>query len=105
MNSIIQIRSVLVTPWDPYSYWLKKILSVLIIQLKTRVITIQTQASPVNWKVLAMKNNKHESGIGGESKKTPHSENPYKLLNLKLTRVKKSAAGIPAVVAALSDFI
>ncbi|MDN3549184.1 FdhF/YdeP family oxidoreductase [Mucilaginibacter aquaedulcis] len=35
--------------------------------------------------------------------KTPSAENPYKLLNLKSTGVKKWAAGIPAVLAAFSD--
>ncbi|QNL48722.1 FdhF/YdeP family oxidoreductase [Olivibacter sp. SDN3] len=37
-------------------------------------------------------------------KKIPAAENPYKLLDLKLTKVKTSAAGLPAVIAAFSDF-
>ncbi|MDB4919139.1 FdhF/YdeP family oxidoreductase [Mucilaginibacter sp.] len=39
------------------------------------------------------------------NKETPSAENPEKLLNLKSTGPKKWAAGIPAVVAALSDVI
>ncbi|HEY9047116.1 MAG TPA: FdhF/YdeP family oxidoreductase [Ohtaekwangia sp.] len=35
----------------------------------------------------------------------PSAENPYKLLNLKLTPVEKWAAGIPAVKAAFSDLL
>lgn len=38
-------------------------------------------------------------------KKEPASENPYKLLDLKLTPVKTWAAGIPAVLAAFGDLI
>jgi len=38
-------------------------------------------------------------------KKEPAAENPYKLLDLKLTPVKTWAAGIPAVVAAFGDLI
>lgn len=37
--------------------------------------------------------------------KEPQAENPYKLLDLKLTPVEKSAAGIPAVLAAFADLI
>lgn len=43
--------------------------------------------------------------IEEEIKKEPSAENPFKLLNLKLTHVEKSAAGIPAVLAAFSDLI
>jgi molybdopterin-dependent oxidoreductase alpha subunit len=39
------------------------------------------------------------------NKEVPSAENPEKLLNLKSTGPKKWAAGIPAVVAALSDVI
>lgn len=38
-------------------------------------------------------------------KKVPDPENPYRLLDLKLTKVKDSAAGVPAVIAAFSDLI
>lgn len=38
-------------------------------------------------------------------KKEPAAENPYKLLDLKLTPVKTWAAGIPAVLAAFGDLI
>lgn len=38
-------------------------------------------------------------------KKEPQAENPYKLLDLKLTPVEKSAAGVPAVLAAFADLI
>lgn len=38
-----------------------------------------------------------------KDKKTPAAENPYKLSDLKVTRVKKWAAGVPAVMAAFSD--
>lgn len=44
-------------------------------------------------------NNKIEKEIKNE----PQAENPYRLLDLKLTHVEKSAAGIPAVLAAFSD--
>lgn len=38
-------------------------------------------------------------------KKESQAENPYKLLDLKLTPVEKSAAGVPAVLAAFADLI
>jgi len=38
-----------------------------------------------------------------KDKKEPAAENPYKLLDLKLTKVEKWAAGVPAVMAAFSD--
>jgi len=38
-------------------------------------------------------------------KKEPAAENPYKLLDLKLTPIKTWAAGIPAVLAAFGDLI
>jgi molybdopterin-dependent oxidoreductase alpha subunit len=40
-----------------------------------------------------------------EEKKEPSAEPPYKLLDLKLTKVKTWAAGVPAVMAAFSDII
>jgi len=44
-----------------------------------------------------------KKGVEKELKKEPNAENPYRLLDLKLTHVEKSAAGIPAVMAAFSD--
>lgn len=46
-----------------------------------------------------------ENKIEEEINKEPNAENPYTLLDLKLTHVEKSAAGIPAVLAAFSDLI
>ncbi|MBB6238807.1 molybdopterin-dependent oxidoreductase alpha subunit [Pedobacter sp. AK013] len=40
-----------------------------------------------------------------QDKKIPSAENPYKLLDLKLTPVEKSAAGMHAVMAAMGDLI
>lgn len=40
-----------------------------------------------------------------QDKKAPSAENPYKLLDLKLTPVEKSAAGMHAVMAAMGDLI
>jgi len=40
-----------------------------------------------------------------DNKKEPSAENPYKLLDLKLTPVEKSAAGMHAVMAAMGDLI
>jgi len=45
----------------------------------------------------------NQKGIAKEVKKEPSAENPYRLLDLKLTHVEKSAAGIPAVMAAFRD--
>lgn len=45
----------------------------------------------------------NQKGIAKELKKEPSAENPYRLLDLKLTHVEKSAAGIPAVMAAFKD--
>ena len=45
----------------------------------------------------------NQKGIAKELKKEPSAENPYRLLDLKLTHVEKSAAGIPAVMAAFRD--
>jgi molybdopterin-dependent oxidoreductase alpha subunit len=38
-----------------------------------------------------------------KNRKEPSAENPYKLSDLKITKVEKWAAGVPAVMAALSD--
>jgi len=38
-----------------------------------------------------------------KDKKEPSAENPYELLDLKLTKVENRAAGVPAVIAAFSD--
>ena len=38
-------------------------------------------------------------------KRTPSAENPYKLSDLKITKVEKSAGGVPAVMAAVRDLI
>jgi len=46
-------------------------------------------------------NNKKK--IEKEISKEPNAENPFSLLDLKLTHVEKAAAGIPAVMAAFSD--
>jgi molybdopterin-dependent oxidoreductase alpha subunit len=51
-----------------------------------------------------MKEDKPKKNIGQENK-IPDAENPYKLLDLKLTKVKNWAAGVPGVVAAFSDLI
>ncbi|KIC02922.1 hypothetical protein OA88_06430 [Flavobacterium sp. JRM] len=40
-----------------------------------------------------------------DNKKVPDAENPYRLLDLKLTKVEDWAAGVPAVIAAFSDLI
>lgn len=40
-----------------------------------------------------------------KNKKVPDAENPYRLLDLKLTKVEDWAAGVPAVIAAFSDLI
>lgn len=45
----------------------------------------------------------HNKKIEEEIGKEPNAENPYTLLDLKLTHVEKSAAGIPAVLAAFGD--
>lgn len=46
-------------------------------------------------------NNKKK--VEEEISKEPNAENPFTLLDLKLTHVEKAAAGIPAVMAAFSD--
>ncbi|MFD1165958.1 FdhF/YdeP family oxidoreductase [Sphingobacterium daejeonense] len=50
-----------------------------------------------------MKEEKSIEEIKSEIKHFPDAENPYKLLDLKLTPVEKWAAGVPAVIAAISD--
>ncbi|MCF3110651.1 FdhF/YdeP family oxidoreductase [Niabella sp. CC-SYL272] len=47
----------------------------------------------------------HKKEIETMLKSEPDAENPYKLLNLKLTPLKTWAAGIPAVMAAMKDLI
>ncbi|KFF11317.1 hypothetical protein IW15_16355 [Chryseobacterium soli] len=46
-----------------------------------------------------------ENKIEQEINKEPSAENPYELLDLKLSHVETSAAGIPAVIAAFSDLL
>jgi molybdopterin-dependent oxidoreductase alpha subunit len=48
---------------------------------------------------------KSQKDIEDKITRKPDAENPYKLLDLKLTKVGKWAAGVPAVVAAFSDLI
>lgn len=43
--------------------------------------------------------------IEREISREPNAENPFKLLDLKLTPVEKWAAGIPAVIAAMTDLV
>jgi len=52
-----------------------------------------------------MEDNNKKQKLGQEIKAEPQAENPYKLLDIKLTPVEKSAAGIPAVLAAFADLI
>ncbi|ASW73931.1 hypothetical protein IQ37_18330 [Chryseobacterium piperi] len=52
-----------------------------------------------------MKEDYKKEEIEEEIKKEPDAENPYHLLDLKLTPVEKSAAGIHAVMAAFGDLI
>ncbi|MFT3750682.1 MAG: FdhF/YdeP family oxidoreductase [Agriterribacter sp.] len=47
----------------------------------------------------------HKKETEEEIKKEPNAENPFRLLDLKLTPVKTWAAGIPAVQAVLSDLV
>lgn len=44
-------------------------------------------------------------GREDENEKQPSAENPYELSDLKITKVEKSAAGIPAVMSAMGDLI
>lgn len=50
-----------------------------------------------------MEDNHKKKEIEKEISKEPNAENPYTLLDLKLTHVEKAAAGVPAVMAAFSD--
>ncbi|CAC9974647.1 FdhF/YdeP family oxidoreductase [Flavobacterium panici] len=52
-----------------------------------------------------MKEDKSPKGINDKITKEPNAENPYKLLDLKLTKTGKWAAGVPAVISAFSDLI
>ncbi|MEI2272911.1 FdhF/YdeP family oxidoreductase [Sphingobacterium sp. ML3W] len=52
-----------------------------------------------------MEDNNKKQKLEQEIKAEPQAENPYKLLDIKLTPVEKSAAGIPAVLAAFADLI
>lgn len=52
-----------------------------------------------------MKEEQHDKNSTDKNKKIPDAENPYRLLDLKLTKVEDWAAGVPAVVAAFSDLI
>ncbi|KPE49051.1 FdhF/YdeP family oxidoreductase [Chryseobacterium indologenes] len=50
-----------------------------------------------------MEDHNKKKEIEESIRKEPDAENPYTLLDLKLTHVEKAAAGIPAVMAAFSD--
>ncbi|WP_152270742.1 FdhF/YdeP family oxidoreductase [Agriterribacter humi] len=50
-------------------------------------------------------NNRREDKADENYKEEPSAQNPYKLLDLKLTKVKNWAAGVPAVMASLSDLM
>ncbi|MFH6988635.1 FdhF/YdeP family oxidoreductase [Flavobacterium collinsii] len=52
-----------------------------------------------------MKEDQSKKNTDGKVPKEPNAENPYRLLDLKLTKVEKWAAGVPAVIAAFSDLI
>lgn len=52
-----------------------------------------------------MKEDKSPKDINDKIAKEPNAENPYKLLDLKLTKTGKWAAGVPAVISAFSDLI
>ncbi len=52
-----------------------------------------------------MEEDKMEEDKKHPERQTPDAENPYRLLNLKLTHVEKWAAGVPAVMASFSDLI
>lgn len=45
----------------------------------------------------------HKKKVEEEISREPNAENPFTLLDLKLTHVEKAAAGVPAVMAAFSD--
>jgi len=50
-------------------------------------------------------NNLDDKGQGQAANREPAAENPYRLLDLKLTKVEKWAAGVPAVMAAMRDLV
>lgn len=50
-------------------------------------------------------NNRREDKADENYKEEPSAQNPYKLLDLKLTKVKNWAAGVPAVMASLNDLM
>ncbi len=52
-----------------------------------------------------MEEENHIKATGPEDNKEPSAEPPYTLLDLKVTPVKKWAAGVPAVVASVKDLI
>jgi molybdopterin-dependent oxidoreductase alpha subunit len=52
-----------------------------------------------------MKEDQHKKNTANPNNKVPDPENPYRLLDLKLTKVEDWAAGVPAVLAAFSDLI
>ncbi|MDP4250136.1 MAG: FdhF/YdeP family oxidoreductase [Bacteroidota bacterium] len=52
-----------------------------------------------------MKEDSAQNDMEKKDDRKPDAENPYRLSDLKLTRVEKRAAGIPAVKAAFSDLI
>ena len=78
----------------------------MIIRKKIKKTIILIHTLPVNYKYRIMKeNNGRKDKAGEDYKKEPSAENPYKLLDLKLTGVKIWAAGVPAVMASLGDLI
>ncbi|WP_264524061.1 FdhF/YdeP family oxidoreductase [Flavobacterium sp. N502536] len=52
-----------------------------------------------------MKEDQSKKSTDRKVTEEPNAENPYRLLDLKLTKVEKWAAGVPAVIAAFSDLI
>ncbi|WP_291286337.1 FdhF/YdeP family oxidoreductase [Flavobacterium sp.] len=52
-----------------------------------------------------MKEDQSKKSTDRKVAEEPNAENPYRLLDLKLTKVEKWAAGVPAVIAAFSDLI
>lgn len=52
-----------------------------------------------------MKADKHQEHHDEGAQREPDAENPYRLLDLKLTKVERWAAGVPAVQASISDLI
>lgn len=52
-----------------------------------------------------MKEDQYKKSPENSENTQPNAENPYKLLDLKLTKVKKWSAGVPAVIAAMTDLL